>query len=361
MIEKIKNSLAHYQIPFMGLSLQEAKAIKACELLDNGQLQLLLHIDMPCHSLATHIEMELRELLATHHPSIQLKINIQKHIAVHKVQSSNAQLKPHKQVKNIIAVASGKGGVGKSTTTVNLALALQAEGASVGILDADIYGPSQGMMLDLKGRPDTRDGQTMEPLESYGLKVNSMAVLVNQEQPMIWRGPMVSSALEQLLNETQWRELDYLLIDLPPGTGDIQLTMSQKIPISGAVIVTTPQDIALMDAQRGLKMFEEVNVPVLGIIENMSTHICTQCGHEEHIFGEGGAQSMAEKSGSLLLASLPLDINIRQQADRGKPIVASDPEGDIALIYRAAALRMCGQLARRPKDFRASFGNIVIK
>ena len=361
MIKKIKNTLSTYKIPFIGLSLQEAKAIKTCELLPNNNLQLSLQIDMPCHSLAAHIAMELRELLAVQFPSIQLKVDIQKHIAVHKIQSNNAHLKPHKQIKNIIAVASGKGGVGKSTTTTNLALALQAEGAIVGILDADIYGPSQGMMLGLKNRPKTRDGQTMEPLESYGLKVNTMAVLIDQDQPMIWRGPMVSNALEQLLNETQWRELDYLLIDLPPGTGDIQLTMSQKVPISGAVIITTPQDIALLDAQRGLKMFEEVNIPVLGIIENMSTHICTKCGYEEHIFGKGGAQHMVEKNGSLLLASLPLDIKIRQQADQGTPIVASDPEGDIALIYRAAALRMCGQLARRPKDFNGAFGNIVIQ
>lgn len=360
MIDDIKKTLGSYPIPFVGLSLEEAKAIKQLEL-DGDRLQLTLHIDMPCHSLAPHIEAELQQLLGQQFPVLELQLNVQQAIVAHQLQNSNASLKPHKHVKNIIAVASGKGGVGKSTTTVNLALALQAEGACVGILDADIYGPSQGMMLNLTQRPETRDGQTMEPLEAFGLKVNTMAVLVDQDQPMIWRGPMVSSALEQLLNETQWRELDYLLIDLPPGTGDIQLTMSQKIPVSGAVVVSTPQDIALLDAKRGVKMFEEVNVPVLGVIENMSTHICSACGHEEHIFGHGGAQRMAEEYGSLLLGSLPLDINIRQQADSGTPIVAVEPDGEIAHIYRAAALRMCGQLARRPKDFSASFGSISIQ
>jgi len=264
-------------------------------------------------------------------------------------------------VKNIIAVASGKGGVGKSTTSVNLALALASEGATVGLLDADIYGPSQPRMMGLSGQPESVDGKSLEPMENYGVQTMSIGFLIDEETPMIWRGPMVTQALEQLLNDTKWRDLDYLLIDLPPGTGDTQLTLAQKVPVSGAVIVTTPQDIALLDARKGLKMFEKVEVPILGIVENMSTHVCSQCGHEEHIFGEGGGQSMASEAGIELLGSLPLEMGIRMQADSGKPTVVSDPNSRTADTYRAIARRAAARLSTQAKDYSSKFPNIVIQ
>ena len=264
-------------------------------------------------------------------------------------------------IKNIIAVASGKGGVGKSTTAVNLALALAAEGASVGILDADIYGPSQPTMMGISGRPESKDGKSLEPMEGHGLQVISIGFLIDVDTPMVWRGPMVTQALEQLLKETRWRELDYLVVDLPPGTGDIQLTLAQKVPVTGAVIVTTPQEIALLDARKGLKMFEKVGIPILGLVENMSTHICSKCGHEEHIFGAGGAQRMATDYGVDLLGSLPLDIAIREQADSGKPTVVADPDGRIAEIYRAIARRCAVKIAESQKDLTSKFPNIVVQ
>jgi ATP-binding protein involved in chromosome partitioning len=264
-------------------------------------------------------------------------------------------------VKNIIAVASGKGGVGKSTTAVNLALALVAEGAQVGILDADIYGPSIPTMLGLSGAPVSLDNKTMQPKTAFGLQANSIGFLVDPDQAMIWRGPMVTGALQQLLKDTVWDNLDYLIIDLPPGTGDIQLTLAQQIPVSGAVIVTTPQDIALLDAQRGLGMFAKVNIPVLGVIENMSMHICSQCGHAEAIFGAGGGAAMSEKNKVELLGALPLQLDIRQNADQGTPIVVADPEGKAAEIYRAIARKMAAKLAIRNKDYSRKFPNIVIQ
>jgi ATP-binding protein involved in chromosome partitioning len=266
-----------------------------------------------------------------------------------------------KGVKNIIAVASGKGGVGKSTTSVNLALALSVEGAKVGILDADIYGPSQPRMLGITGKPDSKDGKSLEPMENYGVQAMSIGFLIDEDTPMIWRGPMVTQALEQLLNDTRWRELDYLIIDMPPGTGDIQLTLSQRIPVSGAVIVTTPQDIALLDARKGLKMFEKVEVPILGIVENMSIHICSKCGHEEHIFGEGGGQKMSDDYGVDFLGALPLDIKIREEADSGKPTVVAQPDSRITEIYREIARRMAAKLAIKAKDYSSKFPNIVIQ
>jgi ATP-binding protein involved in chromosome partitioning len=264
-------------------------------------------------------------------------------------------------VKNIIAVASGKGGVGKSTTSVNLALALAAEGATVGILDADIYGPSQPRMLGTTQRPESADGKSIEPIESFGIQSMSIGFLIDEEEPMIWRGPMVTQALQQMLGDTNWRELDYLVIDLPPGTGDIQLTLSQKVPVSGAVIVTTPQDISLLDARKAYKMFEKVKVPVLGVVENMSTHICSQCGHEEHIFGTGGGEKMASDYGLNMLGALPLNIRIREDADGGQPSVVMDPEGDIAMAYRKIARRVGAHLATQGKDYSSAFPNIVIK
>jgi len=264
-------------------------------------------------------------------------------------------------VKNIIAVASGKGGVGKSTTAVNLALALAAEGASVGMLDADIYGPSQPMMLGIRGRPESRDGKSLEPMEGHGIQAMSIGFLIDVETPMVWRGPMVTQALEQLINETKWRDIDYMVVDLPPGTGDIQLTLAQRVPVTGAVIVTTPQDIALMDARKGLKMFEKVSIPILGIVENMSLHICSKCGHEEHMFGEGGGARMSKDYGVELLGALPLDIQIREQTDSGKPTVVADPDGRVAEIYRQIARRVAVKIAEKQQDHSAAFPKIVVQ
>jgi len=264
-------------------------------------------------------------------------------------------------VKNIIAVASGKGGVGKSTTAVNLALALAAEGASVGMLDADIYGPSQPTMLGIHGRPESKDGKSREPMEGHGIQAMSIGFLIDVETPMVWRGPMVTQALEQLINETKWRDIDYMVVDLPPGTGDIQLTLAQRVPVTGAIIVTTPQDIALMDARKGLKMFEKVNIPILGIVENMSLHICSKCGHEEHMFGEGGGARMSKDYGVELLGALPLDIQIREQADSGKPTVVADPDGRVAEIYRQIARRVAVKIAEKQQDHSAAFPKIVVQ
>ena len=285
-------------------------------------------------------------------------INVSSKIAPHSVQRGVQLISG---VKNIIAIASGKGGVGKSTTAVNLALALAAEGAQVGILDADIYGPSQPQMLGITGRPESADGKSMEPLERYGIQAMSIGFLIDTDTPMVWRGPMVTGALEQLLRETKWRDLDYLVIDLPPGTGDIQLTLSQKVPVTGAVIVTTPQDIALLDARKGLKMFEKVGVPIVGIVENMSTHICSQCGHEEHIFGAGGGEQMCRDYNVELLGSLPLDIKIREQADSGMPTVVAEPDGKIATIYKQIARRTAVKLSEMSMDHSSKFPNIVIQ
>ncbi|OIQ97750.1 septum site-determining protein MinD [mine drainage metagenome] len=284
--------------------------------------------------------------------------NVYSKIVSHSVQRG-VKLIPG--VKNIIAVASGKGGVGKSTTAVNLALALVAEGAKVGLLDADIYGPSQPQMLGISGRPESADGKSLEPMEAYGLQAMSIGFLIDVETPMVWRGPMVTQALQQLLGDTRWNEVDYLVIDLPPGTGDIQLTLAQQVPVTGAVIVTTPQDIALLDARKGLKMFEKVGIPILGIVENMSTHICSKCGHEEHIFGAGGGDRMAQDYGVEMLGALPLDIQIREQGDAGRPTVVTDPDGRIAEIYRAIARRVAIKIADQAKDMTSKFPNIVVQ
>jgi ATP-binding protein involved in chromosome partitioning len=283
--------------------------------------------------------------------------NLAMNITAHAVQRG-VQLLPH--VKNIVAVASGKGGVGKSTTAVNLALALAAEGASVGILDADIYGPSQPMMMGIEGRPESTDGKTMEPLENYGVQVMSIGFLVEPDSPMILRGPMATQALEQLLRQTNWRDLDYLVVDMPPGTGDIQLTLSQRVPLTGAVIVTTPQDIALLDAKKGIRMFEKVGVPILGIVENMAVHVCEKCGHVEHIFGAEGGRRLAAEYGMDYLGALPLNLSIRVQADSGRPTVVSEPEGEISGLYKAVARQMAVKIAQRAKDYSAKFPTITI-
>ena len=287
-----------------------------------------------------------------------ITVNISHKVASHAVQRG-VKLIP--SVKNIIAVASGKGGVGKSTTAVNLALALAAEGARVGVLDADIYGPSQPTMLGISGRPESKDGKTLEPLEAHGMQAMSIGFLIDPDTPMVWRGPMVTQALEQLLRDTNWRDVDYLIVDLPPGTGDIQLTLAQKVPVTGVIIVTTPQDIALIDARKGLKMFEKVNVPIVGVVENMAIHICSQCGHAEHIFGAGGGEQMCRDYNVPFLGSLPLDIHIREDADSGRPTVAADPDGPIARIYKEIARKTAVFVAQRAEDFSTKFPNIVVQ
>jgi ATP-binding protein involved in chromosome partitioning len=287
-----------------------------------------------------------------------VSVNVYTKVISHTVQRG---LKLMPNVKNIIAVASGKGGVGKSTTAVNLALALAAEGASVGLLDADIYGPSQPMKLGVSGRPETKDGKSMEPMENHGVQVSSIGFLIDPDEPMVWRGPMVTQALQQLLEQTNWRDLDYLIVDMPPGTGDIQLTLSQKVPVTGAVIVTTPQDIALLDARKGLKMFEKVGIPILGIVENMSTHICSNCGHTEAIFGQGGGEKMCKDFGVEFLGALPLTMAIREQADSGKPTVVADPDGQVAAIYKEIARKIAVQVSEKAKDMTSKFPSIVIK
>ena len=304
---------------------------------------------------------ELRRLLIAAARSVpgvgNVSVNLSSKIIAHAAQRGVALLP---QVKNIIAVASGKGGVGKSTTAVNMALALAAEGARVGLLDADIYGPSQPMMMGIDGRPESEDGQTMEPLENHGVQVMSIGFLVNQDEAMIWRGPMATQALEQLLRQTNWKDLDYLIVDMPPGTGDIQLTLSQRVPMTGAVIVTTPQDIALLDARKGIKMFEKVGVPILGVVENMAVHVCSKCGHVEHIFGADGGKKMAAEYEMDYLGALPLNMQIRLQADSGMPTVIADPEGEIAQLYKSVARQVAVKIAAKAKDFSSKFPSIKI-
>ena len=287
-----------------------------------------------------------------------VSVMVRSEIVAHGVQRG-VKLVPG--VKNIIAVASGKGGVGKSTTAVNLALALAAEGARVGMLDADIYGPSQPTMLGISGKPESHDGQMLEPMWHYGVQAMSVGFLIDPDTPMVWRGPMVTSALDQLLNQTRWQELDYLVVDLPPGTGDIQLTLAQKVPVTGAVIVTTPQDIALLDARKGLKMFEKVGIPILGIVENMAIHVCTHCGHAEHIFGAGGGERMASEYEVEYLGGLPLDIRIREQTDSGNPTVVAEPDGEISRVYKAIARRVAVKIAERAKDMSLKMPAIVVQ
>ncbi len=342
--------------PDNGRTLQSTKALRDLRV-DGGRVSVRVALGYPARSQ----ERGLRAALETAARGVDgvdvVDVAFETRVEPHAVQGG---LKPLEGVRNIIAVASGKGGVGKSTTAANLALALAAEGATVGLLDADIYGPSQQMMMGLQGKPDSTDGKTMEPMRSHGLQVMSIGVLLDTDQPMIWRGPMATQALEQLLRQTRWSDLDYLVVDLPPGTGDIQLTLSQRVPLTGAVIVTTPQDIALLDARKGLRMFEKVQVPVFGVIENMAVHVCSNCGHAEHIFGAGGGARMAQDHGVDLLGSLPLDLRIREQADSGRPSVVADPDGAVATEYRAIARRLAARVALRAKDYSAKFPTIRI-
>jgi ATP-binding protein involved in chromosome partitioning len=334
-----------------------AKAIKSIDI-DGLNVHLVVELGYAAKSYLETLKSDLIAHLKSVEGIGDIVVDISVKIVAHAVQQ-NVKLIPN--VKNIIAVASGKGGVGKSTTAVNLALALAQDGAKVGILDADIYGPSVPMMLGLSGKPESFDNKTMQPKVAFGVQTMSIGYLVAEDQALIWRGPMVTTALQQLLKETQWEALDYLVIDLPPGTGDIQLTLAQNVPVSGAIIVTTPQDIALLDAQRGFGMFEKVNVPVLGLVENMSLHICSQCGHEEAIFGSGGGAAMSEINKIDCLGQLPLDIHIRQYADSGEPIVVAQPDSRIAQIYLDIARKMSARLALKPKDFSGKFPNIVVQ
>lgn len=354
---QIETVLKEYIDPYLQKDLVDAKCVKDIKI-DDAEVIVDVVLGFPAAGHRDALVKALQQKVEAIEAVSKATINLTSQIVSHTVQGGIQHIS---QVKNIIAIASGKGGVGKSTTAVNLALALAAEGASTGILDADIYGPSQPRMLGINQRPDSKDGKSLEPLSNYDIQSMSIGYLVEEDTPMIWRGPMVTQALEQLLNETRWKGLDYLIIDLPPGTGDIQLTLSQKVPVSGAVIITTPQDIALLDARKGLEMFKKVEVPVLGIVENMSTHICSQCGHEEHIFGEGGGQRMAEQYDVELLGSLPLDIKIREQADGGTPTVVSEPDGRVAQIYRHIARRIAAKLSLRARDHSASFPKIVIQ
>ena len=355
--EQIETALRGWQEPYLGSDLVSANAVREIGV-KNGRVSVELELGFPADGYARELAGTLRGLLEALPGVRQAEVQVKTRILSHAVQHN---LKPLAGVKNIIAVASGKGGVGKSTVAVNLALALSQDGARVGILDADIYGPSQPRMLGLTGRPSTKDNKRIVPMVGHGVQCMSVGFLVDQETPMVWRGPMVTQALMQLIGDTDWDDLDYLVVDMPPGTGDIQLTLAQRVPVSGAVIVTTPQEIALLDARKGLRMFQKVEVGILGIVENMSTHVCSQCGHEEHIFGEGGGERLAAQYNVPFLGSLPLELRIREQTDSGNPSVAADPKSPIAQRYRDIARRAAAQLALAGKDYAGAFPKIVIE
>lgn len=356
-LENIKAALSLVIDPNTSKDLITSKSAKNIQL-DGANVSLDVELGYPAKSQFELIRQSVITAISGVAGVNNVSVNVSSKIIAHTVQRG-IKLMPN--VKNIIAVASGKGGVGKSTTAVNLALALAAEGAAVGILDADIYGPSQPMMMGISGRPESADGVTMEPMENHGVQVTSIGFMIDPDEPMVWRGPMVTQALTQLLSQTNWRDLDYLIIDMPPGTGDIQLTLSQKVPVTGAVIVTTPQDIALLDARKGLKMFEKVDIPILGIIENMSTHICSNCGHAEAIFGEGGGAKMCAEYEVDFLGGLPLTMAIREQADSGMPTVVADPDGKIALIYKEIARKLAIKVAEKAKDMSSKFPTITVQ
>jgi ATP-binding protein involved in chromosome partitioning len=354
--QSVMDALKGVVDPNTGRDFVSARAIRNLTIAD-GDVAFDVELGYPAKSQIPALRKAL-VAAAKAVPGVQnVSANLAVKIIPHAVQRG-VQLLPN--VKNIVAVASGKGGVGKSTTAVNLALALAAEGARVGVLDADIYGPSIPMMMGISGKPESADGKTMEPLENYGVQVMSIGFLVAQDEAMIWRGPMATQALEQLLRQTNWQDLDYLIVDMPPGTGDIQLTLSQRVPMTGAVIVTTPQDIALLDAKKGIKMFQKVGVPILGIVENMAVHVCSNCGHVEHVFGADGGKTMAAEYGMDYLGALPLSMQIRVQADSGEPTVVADPEGEVAGIYRAVARQVALSIAAKNRDFSSKFPSIKI-
>lgn len=354
----MKNFLNSIELPGIGRKIGDVAAVLDLQESED-RVTAQIELGFPADGALESYRAAIQDAFRAANDSRAVEIEFSRHIVAHGVQHN---LKPLEHIRNVIAVASGKGGVGKSTVSVNLALALAADGAKVGLLDADIYGPSQPHMLGLAGeQPTSVDGKTMQPLQAHGLQVMSIGFLVDPDQPMVWRGPMVTSALNQLLQQTTWHDLDYLIVDMPPGTGDIQLTLSQQVPVSGAVIVTTPQDIALLDARKGLAMFRKVSVPVLGVVENMSTHICSSCGHEEAIFGAGGGEQMAADFNVELLGQLPLQASIRSQTDSGNPTVVSDPESGAASAYRDAARRMTAVLAGKGKDYSSKFPKIVVE
>ena len=354
-VNKFLNSI---ELEAIGRPLSELGRVIEAAVTD-GKVVAKIELGIPVKRLSAAIHAQIDAELRAAFGASEVDLTITSKITSHAVQGN---LKPVAGIKNIIAIASGKGGVGKSTVAVNVALALVAEGAKVGILDADIYGPSQPQMLGLSGeQPVSEDGKTMLPLKKHGLQVMSIGFLVDPDQPMVWRGPMVTSALNQLMHQTEWQDIDYLIVDMPPGTGDIQLTLSQKIPVSGAVIVTTPQNIATLDARKGLAMFRKVSITVLGVVENMSTHVCSACGHQEAIFGSGGADQMVADFDIPLLGRLPLDALIREQSDSGTPTVLSDPDSAAADAYRATAIQIAASLAPKKTDYSSKFGTIVVE
>ncbi len=355
--DTVRAALSGVIDPNTGKDLVSSKSARNIQVSGNDVV-LDVELGYPANSQIEPIRQQVIAAVRAIPGAGNVSANVFSKIVAHSVQRG-VKLLPN--VRNIIAVASGKGGVGKSTTAANLALALAAEGAKVGLLDADIYGPSQPMMMGVSGKPESRDGKTMEPLENHGVQIASIGFMIDPDQPMVWRGPIVTQALQQLLEQTNWRDLDYLVVDMPPGTGDIQLTLSQKVPVTGAVIVTTPQDIALLDARKGLKMFEKVGIPILGIVENMSMHVCSNCGHAEPIFGEGGGEKMCADFGVEFLGKLPLAMAIREQADSGRPTVVADPEGTVAQIYKQIARKVAVKVAEKAKDMTSKFPSIVVK
>ncbi len=344
--------------PTTGKDFVAGKAVKAVKV-SGDDVAVDIVLGYPARTVLEAVRSQVEGVVRALPGVRSATVKVDFRIAAHAVQGG-VKLIPG--VRNIVAVASGKGGVGKSTVAANLALAFAAEGARVGILDADIYGPSVPLMLGLQGqRPESKDAKTLEPLEAHGIQAMSIGALVDPDQPMVWRGPMVTQALEQLLRDTNWRDLDFLVVDMPPGTGDVQLTLAQKVPVTGAIIVTTPQDIALLDARKGLKMFQKVNIPILGVVENMAIHVCSNCGHAEHIFGQGGGERMAADNGVTLLGSLPLDIRIREQTDSGNPTVVADPGSRAAAIYRDIARKAAVKIAEKAQDYSGAFPKIVIQ
>jgi ATP-binding protein involved in chromosome partitioning len=355
--EQVKAALSQLVDPVSGKDYVSAGEVKTVKV-SGSDVAVEIALGYPAKSVIDSVRDSVTQKLKALPGVGKISVDVSTRVVAHAAQRG---IKLLPGVKNVIAVASGKGGVGKSTTAVNLALALAAEGARAGILDADIYGPSQQMMMGLSGRPQSKDGKSIEPMINHGVQAMSIGLLIDVDTPMVWRGPMVTQALEQLLRDTQWQDVDYLIVDLPPGTGDIQLTLAQKVPVTGAVIVTTPQDIALIDARKGLKMFEKVGVPILGVVENMSTHICSNCGHEEHIFGEGGAEKIRKDYGVDVLGQLPLDIRIREQADSGRPTVVAEPDSPAAQAYKQIARKVAAKISALTRDYSGAFPKIVIQ